>query len=283
MRLDADGLIARYRGGSPPALDGVSVAVAPGQLLAVVGPNGSGKTTLMRALLGLMPLEAGIVRVDGRPLATWTRRDLARAIGAVPQREEPMPLLTVADAVLFGRYARLGALAPIAQADRLATRTALERCDAWPLRDRGVDTLSGGEWQRVRLARALAQEPGLLILDEPTAALDVRHEMELLELARRLVNEGLGALIITHHLNIAARYADRMLLLHRGRVAGEGTPGQLLRQDLLAEVFAWPVAVTTWCDGSPQVVPLRPGEAAVPPSVAATPALSPADNPSQGS
>ena len=172
-----------------------------------------------------------------------------------------MPLLTVSDAVLFGRYARLGALSPVAPADRDAVRAALERCDAWELRTRGVDTLSGGEWQRVRLARALAQEPGLLVLDEPTAALDVRHEMELFELVRRLVNEGIGALIITHHLNVAARYADRMLLLHRGRVAGEGTPREVLRRELLDTVFEWPVAIATWSDGAPQVVPLRPGEA----------------------
>lgn len=283
MRLEAGGLVVRYRGAPAPALQGVSVAVGPGEFLAVVGPNGSGKTTLMRALLGLAPLAEGTIHVDGRPLATWSRRDLARAIGAVPQREEPMPLLTVSDAVLFGRYARLGALAPVSDADRRAVRTALERCDAWPLRDRGVDTLSGGEWQRVRLARALAQEPGLLLLDEPTAALDVRHEMELLELARRLVDEGLGALIITHHLNLAARYADRMLLLHHGRVAGEGSPAGLLRQDLLARVFEWPVAVTTWCDGAPQVVPLRPGEETGAAGPGATPATQPPDHPSRKS
>lgn len=175
-------------------------------------------------------------------------------------------MLRVGDAVLFGRYARLGALGPVTAADRAAVQSSLERCDAWDLRDRPVDTLSGGEWQRVRLARALAQEPRFFLLDEPTAALDVRHEMELLELVSRLVGEGLGGMIITHHLNLAARYADRMLLLHRGRVAAEGTPVEVLRQDRLAAVFEWPVAVTTWCDGAPQVVPLRPGEPGFPDS-----------------
>lgn len=260
MILRATDLRVGYRGATAPALDGVSATVQPGELVAVVGPNGSGKTTLLRALMGMLPLEAGRVTLDGRALAQWTRADLAQAIGAVPQREEPMPMLVAEDTVLFGRYARLGALSPVTRADREAVRGALERCDAWELRRRMVDTLSGGEWQRVRLARALAQEPRLLVLDEPTASLDVRHEMELFELVRSLVTGGLGALVITHHLNLAARYADRILLLHRGMLAAEGTPVEVLRDALLARVFEWPVAVTTWCDGSPQVVPLRPGD-----------------------
>jgi iron complex transport system ATP-binding protein len=125
---------------------------------------------------------------------------------------------------------------------------------------RSIDSLSGGEWQRVRLARALAQEPTALVLDEPTAALDVRHEMETLELIRSLVDGGLGGLVITHHLNLAARFADRVLLLSGGRLIAEGTPADVLREETLSRIFEWPVAVTTWCDGSPQVVPLRPGE-----------------------
>ncbi|HEY9507925.1 MAG TPA: hypothetical protein VIQ27_18365, partial [Gemmatimonadales bacterium] len=112
----------------------------------------------------------------------------------------------------------------------------------------------------VRLARALAQGPRVLLLDEPTTSLDVRHEMELFELVRRLVDGGLAGMVITHHINLAARYSDRILLLSAGRVAGEGSPGAVLREDTLRAVFDWPVAVTTWCDGSPQVVPLRPHE-----------------------
>jgi iron complex transport system ATP-binding protein len=137
---------------------------------------------------------------------------------------------------------------------------ALARCDVAELAGRTVDTLSGGEWQRVRLARALAQEPRVLVLDEPTTSLDIRHEMELFELLRRLVDAGLAGLVITHHLNLAARYADRMLLLSGGQVAGLGRPGDVLREDTLRRVFDWPLAVTTWHDGTPQVVPLRPGE-----------------------
>jgi iron complex transport system ATP-binding protein len=161
---------------------------------------------------------------------------------------------------MLGRYARLGPLAAPSPADRAAVADALARCDVLGLADRTIDTLSGGEWQRVRIARALAQEPRILVLDEPTTSLDVRHEMELFELVRRLVTDGLAGLVITHQINLAARFADRILLLSEGRVAGEGRPAEVLREDSLRAVFGWPVAVTTWCDGSPQVVPLRPHE-----------------------
>jgi iron complex transport system ATP-binding protein len=159
------------------------------------------------------------------------------------------------------RYARLGPLGSPGTADLAAVASALARCDAAGLAERSTDTLSGGEWQRVRLARALAQEPAVLVLDEPTASLDVRHEMEILELIRDLVDHGLAGMVITHQLNLAARFADRIVLLNEGRVVAEGTPAEVLRKDTLDAVFQWPVAVTTWRDGSPQLVPLRSGEA----------------------
>jgi iron complex transport system ATP-binding protein len=260
--LEAEGLTVRYPAATRPALDGVSCRVRANELVAVAGPNGSGKTTLVRALSGLVQPEAGAVRVQSRALAEWGRSELARVLAVVPQREEIVFPLRVDEAVMLGRYARLGSLAAPGAADRAAVRSALERCDADALAARSIDALSGGEWQRVRLARALAQEPAVLVLDEPTASLDVRHEMELLELIRRLVDQGLAGLVITHELNLAARYADRILLLSEGRVVAEGTPTEVLVESTLSRVFEWPVAVTTWCDGSPQVVPLRPGEQA---------------------
>jgi iron complex transport system ATP-binding protein len=257
MILEAREIIVRYYGQAAPALDRVSCQVAGSQLVAVVGPNGSGKTTLVRALLGLVPLERGEVLIDRRPVGDWPRRSLAQTVGVVGQQEEALFRLTVAEAVMLGRYARLGPLAAPGAADRDAVRSALERCDIAPLAERSVDSLSGGEWKRVRIARALAQEPRALVLDEPTASLDVRHEMELLELVRQLADSGLAALVITHHLNLAARFADRIILLDRGVVVAEGTPGEVLDESTLTRVFEWPVAVTTWTDGSPQVVPLR--------------------------
>jgi iron complex transport system ATP-binding protein len=259
--LEARDATVRYGRDGQAALERVSCTVASSHLVAVVGPNGSGKTTLVRALTGLVPLSGGEVLVEGRPVRRWPRAELARVLGVVPQREEIAFPLRVEETVLLGRYARLGPLAAASEADRAAVRAALERCDVAGLAARTIDSLSGGEWQRVRLARALAQEPRALVLDEPTASLDVRHEMELLELVRTLVNGGMAGLIVTHQLNLAARFADRILLLDGGRVAADGAPSDVLTADILGRVFQWPVAVTTWCDGSPQVVPLRVGEA----------------------
>lgn len=260
MMLGGAELSVRYPGADRLALDHVTCAVEPGRLLAVVGPNGSGKSTLLRAMLGLIPLESGSVTLKGRPFADWRRAEVATVVGVVGQREEILFPLDVESTVLMARYARLGPLAPTRPADRDAVRSALERCDAWSLRARRTETLSGGEWQRVRVARALAQEPEALLLDEPTVALDVRHEMEVFELVRGLTDGGLGALVITHHLNLAARYADALLLLDEGRAVAHGPPGEVLQEGVLSSVFRWPVAVAPWRDGAPQLVPLRPGE-----------------------
>lgn len=259
MILEAHDLAVRYPGAARPALDGVSLTLEPGRLVAVTGPNGSGKTTLVRALVGLAPLERGAVRLDGRPVAAWRRSELAKVVGVVTQREEIVFPLTVAQTVMMGRYPRLGPLAPEGPEDRRAVRDALRRCDVEAVADRPVDALSGGEWQRVRVARALAQEPRILVLDEPTASLDLRHEMELLELIRTLVADGLAGLVVTHQLNLAARFADRLLLLSQGRVAAEGAPGDVFRQEVLAGVFQWPVTIGRTADGAPQVVPARAG------------------------
>ena len=275
MILEARAISARYRQDRPLALNQVSCGVNPGELVAVVGPNGSGKTTLLRALLGLMPLEEGIALIDGRPVTQWPRRLLAQTIGVVGQQEETVFPLSVAETVMLGRYASLGPLGGPGARDRSAVQTALERCDIVDLAGRRVDTLSGGEWKRVRVARALAQEPRALVLDEPTASLDVRHEMELFELVTRLVTEGLGALVITHHLNLAARFAHRVLLLDAGRVVAAGAPSAVLTRDILSRVFDWPVAITTWPDGSPQVVPLRAGEIPPEPDREGSRAMSP--------
>lgn len=260
MILNASRLTVRYSGSARPALSEVSCRLDEGQLLGVVGPNGSGKTTLLRALLGHAALEEGSVQLQGSLIGRWSAREMAQVLGVVAQREELTYPLTVEETVMLGRYARLGAWSPMRREDRVAVARALDRCDVATLARRRTDTLSGGEWQRVRVARALAQEPRALLLDEPTAALDIRHEMEVFELVRQLVGEGLGAIVITHHLNLAARYATQMLLLSEGQVAAEGSPAQVLRREVLEKVFEWPVAVTSWLDNAPQLVPLRPGE-----------------------
>lgn len=255
--LSVRGVTYRYPGAPADALERVSLEVRPGEFHAVLGPNGSGKTTLVRVALGLVPPLAGAAEIAGRPAAAWPRRELARVVGVVAQREDNLFPQRVRETVLLGRYAHLSLWGAERPADHAAVDRALERCDALQLAGRWIWTLSGGEYQRVRLARALAQEPRLLVLDEPTASLDVRHEMELFELARALVDaHGLAALMITHHVNLAARFADRVLLLAGGRPAAQGAPQVVLTRETVEQVFAWPVAIERF-DGRPQMIPLR--------------------------
>jgi len=255
--LSAQRVTYRYPGGSSDALRDVSLEIRPGAFQAVLGPNGSGKTTLLRVALGLVAPSEGTADIAGRPAPAWSRRELAQVVGVVAQREDNLFPQRVRETVSLGRYPHLSLWGAEQPADRAAVTRALERCDALSLEDRWIWTLSGGEYQRVRLARALAQEPRLLVLDEPTASLDVRHEMQLFELVRALVDRhGLAVLMITHHVNLAARFADRVLLLADGRTAAEGAPGSVLTREMVERVFAWPVAIEPF-DGRPQMIPLR--------------------------
>ena len=255
--FDVRDVCFRYPGAEAGALERVSLELRSGELVALLGPNGSGKTTLVRVALGLHAPQAGVASILGRPARDWPRRDLARVVGVVAQREDNLFPQRVRETVRLGRYPHLGPWAVERDADRAAVERALERCDVAAFADRWLWTLSGGEYQRVRIARALAQEPRLLVLDEPTASLDVRHEMELFQLVRRLADaEGLGVLLVTHDVNLAARFADRVALLANGRLAAAGAPGDVLRQDVLEAVFCWPIAVGSF-EGRPQLTPLR--------------------------
>ena len=264
MILGADSISVSYRGLGHKALDSVSAQVRSGEMVAVAGPNGSGKSTLFAALMGFIAPVSGSVTFEGSPVARWSRRRLAGMIGAMPQREETAFPLSVRDAVMLGRWSRLAPLARAGQGDHKAVDRALERVRLTGLADRSTDTLSGGEWQRVRVARALASEPGLLLLDEPGTALDLAHEMSLFELLTDLVRDGLGVMVITHHLNVAARHADRILLLDRGRLAAEGPPAMVINAELLSGVFGWPVTVGRSGDGAPHLIPLRRDETSLP-------------------
>jgi iron complex transport system ATP-binding protein len=259
--MHAEGLTVRYAGAARPALDAVTLTVPEGRLTAVLGPNGSGKSTLLRALLGVVRSTAGTATLDGREARGWDRRELARAVGVVPQSETVAFPITVREMVAMGRYPHLGPLRAERADDHAAVDRALARCDVAELGPRHVTTLSGGELQRVRIARALAQEPRALALDEPTASLDLGHEMAILGLLREWADGGMTVLLITHQLNLAARFADRMVLLDRGRVAAEGEPAEVLREDLMESVYGWPVRVDRDAvTGSLRVVPLDAGQ-----------------------
>jgi iron complex transport system ATP-binding protein len=256
-----DGVTFRYPEADVNALEGVSMEAPAGGCTAVLGPNGSGKSTLLRVLLGTLAPSAGTAEFDDRPLAAWSRPELARAVGVVPQGEEAAFPISVRELVAMGRYPHLGPWRREGAADRRTVEEAMRRCDVADLGARPVANLSGGERQRTRVARALAQEPRALALDEPTAALDVSHEMAIWELLRELARAGTTVLVVTHNLNLAARYADRLVLLHRGRVAAAGTPAQVLTRDTVERVYGWPVRVVAHPGpgpdaGAPQIVPL---------------------------
>ncbi len=276
----AEGLRFAYDGAPGPALDGVDLSVGAGELYAVLGPNGAGKSTLVRLLTGVLRPDAGAVRFEGRPPAGRSRRELAQRLAVVAQREEVAFPLTVREFVAMGRYPHLGPWRAEREEDRRAVHGAMRRCDLEGLAGRAFSTLSGGERQLARVARALAQEPRVLVLDEPTVSLDLRHEMEIFGLLRGLVDdEGVTVVVVTHHLNAAARTADRLLLLDGGRSAAEGPPGEVLTRERVESAWRWPVRVTRHPGpgpdaGAPQVVPLRGAPAGDEPADGSAPAPS---------
>jgi iron complex transport system ATP-binding protein len=255
--FEARGADYRYPGATAAAVAGADLGVTRGELVGIVGPNGSGKTTLLRLLLGALAPTAGRVLAFGRPAASWRRRELARRVAVVVQREEPVFPLRVRDAVMLGRYPHIGPFRPLGPHDRAVVAEALAQADAADLADRWIATLSGGEWQRVRVARALAQQPEVLVLDEPTANLDLRHEMEVFELVAELVRDrGLAGVLVSHHVNLVARFVDRVVVLARGGVVAAGPPAEALTGEVVERVFEWPVDVLDW-RGTPQFVPIR--------------------------
>ena len=251
----------RYPGGAVDALAGADIDAGPGEMVAILGPNGAGKSTLLKLLLGVIEPTGGAAEYEGRAASAWEPVERARRIGVLPQHEEPAFPVTVGELVAMGRYPHLGRWRRPGPADHAAIASALGRCRVADLEARPFATLSGGERQRARLARALAQEPEALALDEPTASLDVAHEMEIWEILREEAGRGFAVLLTTHHLNLAARYADRLVLIDGGRVAASGPPSEVLRADVVSRVYGWPIRVETLEEPqgqAPQIVPQRP-------------------------
>lgn len=255
--LAADNLRAGYDGRE--VLRGVDVRLRAGEFWGLLGPNGSGKSTLLKALTGVLPLWSGEVRLADHALGELRRREIAQQVAVVPQLVE-MPFdFTVGEIVMMGRTPHLGRLQPEGEGDRAATKLALERCDAWALRDRMLSELSGGERQRAIIARALAQEPRLLLLDEPTTHLDLGHQLEVFELLRHLNEaDGLTIACVSHDINLAAQNCHRITLLRDGRVFAEGAPEEVLTPEAIRELYGTeallePHPVT----GKPHMTPLR--------------------------
>ena len=235
MKVRISGLAAGYRG--RPVLSGVSLELSPGELVAVVGPNGAGKTTLLRAISGALPPSAGAVYLDGKALGRLSPREVARRLAVVEQRPQVGFDFTVRELVELGRLPHLKFPDRLTPRDAEAVEEALAAVGLSELSGRRFSTLSGGEKQRVFLAIALAQEPQVLLLDEPTAHLDVRHQLELMELVAERAQEGLAVLAAMHDLNLAAAFADRMILLVEGRVLAQGRPEEVLTRENLRTAF----------------------------------------------
>ena len=251
-----------YARASAPALQEISLTIPGRTHTAILGPNGAGKTTLARLLLGLLRPERGEVLFRERPAADWPRRQMARLVGVVGQGTPSGLPITVAEFVELGRNPYVRAWAPLRSEDRERVESALRRTDLAGLAERPLTELSGGEVQRAKLARAFAQDPSILVLDEPSAHLDVAHEMEIFRLVREFVDAGGSVVTITHSLHLAGRFSDRLCLLAEGRLAAAGAPADVLRSETLSRVFGWPIEVLdveqTGVSGL-HVVPVDPG------------------------
>ncbi len=219
-------------------LNDVSLDVERGDLVGILGPNGSGKTTLLKLLGGVYSPTSGTITLDDRPLAAWTRRDIARRVALVPQETHAPFDFTVIDIVLMGRFPHLGAFALEGPEDLAIARRALEATGTTPVEQRAFSTLSGGEKQRVVIASALAQSPQLLLLDEPTASLDIGHQIDVQTLLRRLnADRGVTMVLSTHDLNLASALCRRLVLLKDGRVLGFGPTEEVLTADAIRTLY----------------------------------------------
>ncbi len=222
----------------------VSLNVESGEVVALIGPNGAGKSTLIRAVSGVIPVRGGGVRTNGDDFASLLPMQRARYLAVVPQAAALPPAFTVWETVLLGRTPYLGFLGQTSFSDEQIARRSLERVHALDLAERRVGELSGGEQQRVLLARALCQSTPILLLDEPTAHLDLQYQVSLLELVRELAHhDKLAVLIALHDLNLAARYADRAALMVAGEITAVGKPEQVLRPEVIEAAYSLPVRV----------------------------------------
>jgi ABC-type cobalamin/Fe3+-siderophores transport system ATPase subunit len=253
--LDVNSLRVAY--GDRQVLNDIRFDVPAGSILGVVGPNGAGKTTLIRALSGVIPLSAGTVRVNGQDLAGLKHSDRARKVAVVPQARSLPPAFTGWQLVLLGRTPHLNWLGHVSLHDEACVHQALQRAQAADLAQRRVGELSGGEQQRLLLARALAQEAPLLLLDEPTTHLDLQYQIGLLDQVRELASsEGITVVVALHDLNLVSRYADQVALLVDGEMRAFGLPADVLQPELLGLAYQIPLQILhNPSSGRPVILP----------------------------
>lgn len=262
MTLCARGVRFAYDGESEDVLKGVDLEVTSGEVLCVLGPNGAGKSTLLRVLAGLAVPQAGDALLGGSAVRRMRPRTRAQEIALVPQALAALPELTVEEFVAQGRYARLGPFGRMRSSDREAVARALHAADLVALEGRPLDALSGGQRQRALVARALAQEPRVVLVDEPTNSLDPRHQIQVFEVIAGMGCEGRAAVVVTHDLNLASQFATRIALMDEGRIVADGSVHEVLRADVLEPVYGPDLAfgsrfVAGWNEERPYVLSWR--------------------------
>lgn len=223
--------------GRSRVLDCVSFLVEQGEFVGVIGPNGSGKTTLLRLISGLLVPWAGSVELFGRPLTAYPQREIAKIMGVVPQESHFAFDFTVFEIVLMGRSPYIGRFGFESEQDREIALGAMEQTATAHLKERPINRISGGERQRVVIARVLAQRPKVLILDEPTSHLDIGHQVEVYDILERLNSEDLTVVVISHDLNLAGQYCHRLVLMDSGRVVAAGSPSEIINPSLIEKVY----------------------------------------------
>jgi iron complex transport system ATP-binding protein len=231
--------------GERPLLRDVSFSAEAGQVLGVLGINGSGKTTLLRLLLGFLRPRMGEALLEGRAVHEYDRREFASRVAAVPQETAVDFPFTVSELVLLGRAPHLGALGLESRSDLAAAEAAMSDCGILPLASRPIHELSGGELRRASIARALAQQTPVLLLDEPTANLDLHHQVAIFSVLRREASRGRTVLVVVHDVNAALAHCDRVILLHEGTIAAAGAPAEVLTESRVERVYGVPVRALT--------------------------------------
>lgn len=225
-------------------VDRVSLSIADGEFVGIIGPNGAGKSTLLKLIDGILQPKEGEIKLQSKPLHEYTRRQMAKMIGFVPQNFSTAFSYSVNDIVLMGRYPHLSAFASESANDYRIAERSMQSTDVWQLRQRQFGELSGGEKQRVVLASALAQEPQILLLDEPTSSLDIKYQYQFYSILQQLQqSRGLTIVVVTHDINLAARYCGRLILLKNGKVVDDGAPEKVITKKMMESVYEVEVEV----------------------------------------
>lgn len=241
MSLEAHKLSFAY--GKTSILKDISFTLNHGEILGVIGPNGAGKSTLVKLLTRILKANTGSISLNEKDLRTYSRLELAKHMAVVPQASDLPEAFTAQEIVMMGRTPHLGFLSNESDADYVLVEKMMRRTNVWQFANRSINALSGGEKQRVLLARALVQEPQYLLLDEPTNHLDLRYQVEVLQYVKAEVKEGVGALVVLHDLNLALRVCQRLLVLHKGMIVAEGKPEDILNTALIENVYGAQVNV----------------------------------------